>query len=111
MSVTALRPNTIIKDEAIPSLLRLARRPTFVTINVPDFWRVVRPDRRFCIVAVDVPSERIRTVPGLVRALLRRPEFATKALRMGKVVRVSTRVVEYYGFDGQVHSLLWTGVA
>jgi hypothetical protein len=108
-SVTALRPGSVIKDQAIPDLLRRQRQPTFVTVNVSDFWRVAKPDRRYCVVAVDLPGSRAAEAPDLVRRLLRRPEFATKALRMGKVVRVSTRVVEYYSADGQVHSLLWIG--
>jgi hypothetical protein len=109
LPITALRPNTVIKDEAIPALLRLARQPTFVTINVQDFWRVTEPHQRYCIVAVEVPSVRINEVPNLVRSLLRLPEFATKASRMGKVVRVSTRAIEYYGADTRVLSLLRTG--
>lgn len=109
LSIGALRPNTVIKDEVIPSLLLLVRQPTFVTINVSDFWRIIEPHRRFCIVAVDVRSEQIREVPGIIRALLRRPEFTTRAARMGKVVRVSTRAIEYYGMDGHIHTLLWTG--
>ena len=31
-----LRPGTIIKDEAIPTLLRRVLRPTFVTTNAVD---------------------------------------------------------------------------
>ncbi len=31
--INELRPNSVIKDDAIPHLLRLARQPTFVTIN------------------------------------------------------------------------------
>lgn len=106
MPVTALRPNTVIKDEAIPSLLRRVRQPTFVTINVQDFWHVVETHQSYCVVAVEVPSVRIGEVPDLVRSLLRIPDFSTKAARMGKVVRVSTRAVEYYESDGRVHSLL-----
>lgn len=33
VSVTTLRPRTVIKDEAIPALLLKATQPTFVTIN------------------------------------------------------------------------------
>jgi hypothetical protein len=40
-SLTTLRPNTLIKDKAIPTVLRRARQPTFVTTNVADFWRRV----------------------------------------------------------------------
>lgn len=31
--IKALRPGTVIKDEAIPGVLRRVRQPTFVTIN------------------------------------------------------------------------------
>ena len=43
--ITELRPSTVIKDDAIPSILRLERDATFVTINESDFWEVV--DIRF----------------------------------------------------------------
>ncbi len=35
--IKQLRPGTVIKDEAIPALLRRAKQPTFVTINHTDF--------------------------------------------------------------------------
>jgi hypothetical protein len=38
VSITALRPSTIVKDEAIPPILRRVKQPTFVTTNVLDFW-------------------------------------------------------------------------
>ncbi len=34
-----LRPNTVIKDDAIPERLRQLNQATFVTINESDFWR------------------------------------------------------------------------
>ena len=34
-----LRPNTVVKDDAIPRLLQQEDQPTFVTINERDFWR------------------------------------------------------------------------
>jgi hypothetical protein len=37
--ITDLRPGTVIKDEAIPGLLRGNRGSVFVTINEQDFWR------------------------------------------------------------------------
>lgn len=43
--ITELRPNTVIKDEAIPLLLRQQRQPTFVTINERDFWQRVTIDQ------------------------------------------------------------------
>ena len=36
--ITQLRPYTVMLDEAIPMLLRTVSRPTFVTINIADFW-------------------------------------------------------------------------
>ncbi|HJW84060.1 MAG TPA: hypothetical protein VJ754_07130, partial [Anaerolineae bacterium] len=38
ISITVLRPGSVIKDEAIPALLRQASQATFVSINVADFW-------------------------------------------------------------------------
>ena len=46
IDITQLRPGTVIRDEAIPMLLRTAHRPTFVTINVADFWPRVAPEAR-----------------------------------------------------------------
>jgi hypothetical protein len=43
--ITDLRPHTIVKDEAIPALLRQQSQPTFVTINERDFWWRVVPDQ------------------------------------------------------------------
>src|SRR3712207_7436336 len=45
-----LRPGTVIKDDAIPALLRQQSQPTFVTINERDFWRQVALDSHFCVV-------------------------------------------------------------
>jgi predicted GTPase len=36
--IKQLRPGTVIKDEAIPALLRRAKQPTFVTINHTDLY-------------------------------------------------------------------------
>jgi hypothetical protein len=107
ISVTALRPGTVIKDEAIPALLCGVRQPTFVTINVADFWKRAPTHARYCIVTVDVPTERIWAVPALLRRLLRLPEFATRVSRMGKIIRVTPTLVEYYGSDGRVRSVRW----
>lgn len=62
-----LRPNTIIKDEAIPSLLQRVNEPTFVTINVSDFWIQTTPSSHFCIIAFEIPKERSLEIPRLLR--------------------------------------------
>lgn len=97
--VTDLRPQTIIKDDAVPDLLRRENQPTFVTINEKDFWKKVPIDSQFCVVCFTLPYTRTEEIPGALRSLLRHPEFKTKAARMGKVIRVSEEGTTYYSFD------------
>ena len=79
---------------------------TFVTTNVTDFWRRGRADARYGIVCLSLPNERLREVPNLLRRLFRLPELKTKAARIGKVVRVSRRQVQYYTVsDNRLRSL------
>jgi hypothetical protein len=89
ISVTVLRPNTIIKDEAMPTLLCSAQRPAFVTTNVDDFWQRVPAHTRYGIVCLVLPDERLQETSFLLRQLFSLPDFKTRARRMGKVVRVS----------------------
>ncbi len=107
VSITTLRPGTIIKDEAIPALLLQVTQPTFVTINVNDFWRRARPHSGYCIVAASIPKERVAEIPALLQALFRQPDLRTKTARMGKVIRLSPERIEYYGLDWEIHTLLW----
>jgi hypothetical protein len=94
--IMELDPGAVIKDETIPTYLHQLKRATFVTTNVTDFWPRLRADARYAIVCLSLPNERLREVPNLLRRLFRMPEFRTKAARMGKVVRVSRRRVQYY---------------
>lgn len=103
MFITSLRPDTIIKDEAIPSLLRQQRSATFLTINEADFWRKVSVDHRFCVVCFPLPDSQAGEIPNLLRAVFRHHLFHTKARRMGKVLRVTRSTVSYYTYrDRQV---------
>jgi hypothetical protein len=97
--VTALRPASIIKDDAIPDLLRSVGEPTFVTMNWADFWHRTAAHRGFCLVGFTLPSKRAEEIPALLRRLFRLPTFRTKAAQMGKVARVGEEQVAYY----QVH--------
>ncbi|MCR4405227.1 MAG: hypothetical protein NUW06_08165 [Candidatus Acetothermia bacterium] len=100
----------VIKDEAIPRLLHKAKGATFITTDVPDFWRRVPAHPRYCIICVDMPHERLCEVPQLLRPLFRLAELRTKALRMGKVVRVSRGQIQYYAVgDERVRTLAWPG--
>jgi hypothetical protein len=100
-SITTLRPNTLIKDEAIPALLRSVRQPTFVTTNVTDFWRRIPAYAYYSVVCVAIPNERLHELSPLLQRLLRLPEFNTKARRMGKVIRVSPSQLQYYEQPGE----------
>ena len=107
--VKKLRPRMVIKDEAIPTLLRRLRQPTFVTINCTDFWRRVPADKAYCIVCLVLPVEHADKVSGWLRQLFRLPEFKTKGARMGKVVLASPQQLRYYRTHEQhIHILRWS---
>jgi len=97
--ITDLRPYTVIKDDVIPLLLRQQSQPTFVTINVADFWRKIALDERFCVVCFTLPDSRVREIAPLLRVVLHRSEFNTKAKRMGTVVRVTDTGISYYSIQ------------
>jgi hypothetical protein len=106
--ITQLRPNTVILDEAIPMLRRAISRPTFVTINVADFWRGLTPDPRFWIMCCAVPHTRAQEVPELLRRVLALEPFRTRSRRLGKIVRVSRQHVQYYTTDTRtIHLVAW----
>jgi len=106
--VKQLRPGTVIKDEAIPSLLRRLKRPTFVTINYTDFWRRVPADSSYCFVCLELTTEQADEIPSWLRKLFKLPEFKTKAARIGKVVLASQRRLQYYRIhEKRVHILRW----
>lgn len=94
--VTELRPGTIIKDEAIPALLRHAVEPTLVTINESDFWRVTPASSAYCLVCLTLTEIRAAEISAPLRRLLGHSEFRTKAKRMGKVVRLTANGATYY---------------
>jgi hypothetical protein len=94
--ITDLRPNPVIKDDAIPVLLRQQNQPTFVTINEKDFWQKVIIDNRYCVICFALPDSRAIEIPTSLRSVFRYPEFRTKAKRMGKVIRVTAEAIYYY---------------
>jgi hypothetical protein len=109
--IKALRPGTVIKDEAIPGVLRRVRQPTFVTINHGDFWRRVVTERAFCLLCLKLTADQADEVPHWLRRLFRLPEFRTKNQRMGKVALVSSRSIQYYSVeDNLIHLLGWSAV-
>ncbi len=106
--VKKLRPGMVIKDDVIPALLRQLKQPTFVTIDYLDFWRRVPADSAYCIVCLELPTEQVEKIPARLRQLFRLPEFKTKRARMGKVVLVRERRLQYYSpHEKLVHILRW----
>ena len=108
--ITDLRPNTVVKDDAIPRLLREEKKPTFVTINVSDFlacpelveWGKIAADDHFCVACFALPDSQAREISSRLRALLGHPLFAAKNQRMGKIIRVAGDQVSYYSVRGRV---------
>lgn len=94
-----LRPNSVIKDDAIPKLLQKENEPTFVTINETDFWRKIAINSQFCAVCFVLPDSKAREIPARLRELFDRPLFDTKKKRMGKVIRVTENEVSYYSVE------------
>jgi hypothetical protein len=106
--IKQLRPGTVVKDEAIPALLRRAKQPTFVTINHRDFWRRLPAESSFCLMCFKLTADQAGEIPDLLRRLLRLSEFRTKRARMGKATLVSRRVIQYYStHDKLIHILGW----
>jgi hypothetical protein len=106
-----LRPGEVIKDDRVPGLLRQLRQPTFVTIDM-GFWNRGLRDARYCILCFPLRNEKQYELPGLLRRLLRLPEFRTKAARMGKVAQVSPTHVEYWQLgDERLQRLIWPETA
>jgi hypothetical protein len=97
--IVDLRPNTVIKDDAIPKLLQQENQPTFVTINESDFWYKVAINNQFCMVCFALPDSRVKEIPARLRKLFDHPTFDTKNKRMGKMIRVAEKEVSYYSVD------------
>lgn len=107
LAITDLRPETLIKDDGIPMLLRQVAQPTFVTINVDDFWLKFKADHHCCIVTLALTQAQANEMPDLLRRVLRLPEFRTKSARMGKVIHVMPTYIEFYTADHQIHRVVW----
>lgn len=97
--ITDLRPNTVIKDDAIPKLLQQENQPTFVTINEQDFWRKTAISGQFCMACFALSDSRAREIPQRLRDLFDHPLLDSKQKRMGKMIRVAEKEISYYSAD------------
>ncbi len=71
-------------DADILTTLLTLKQPTFFSHD-QDFWDQSRQHSRYCLVWLDTEETE---QAHFIRALLRHPEFNTRAKRLGKVVRV-----------------------
>lgn len=105
--LTELRAESKIPDEAAPALLRTVKQPTFVTINVKHFWRVVRADARYAIVTIDLPISEVDEISTYLRRLMKTKPFDTKPGRMGIVILVRPTRIEFYRVDRKIETMNW----
>lgn len=106
--ITELRPQTVIKDDNIAALLISQNQPTFVTINTIDFWKKIQAHKSYCIICFAIEDTRALEIPDILRTVLIFDEFKTKALRMGKVVRVSDHEIRFYTVeDKAIKRIAW----
>lgn len=96
INILHLRPQTQVLDDAVSTLLRTVKQPTFVTINYTDFWRVLPASDAYCIVSFKLPAARMYEVPDLLREVLSLPPYRAKRDRMGCVISWRNGVVEDY---------------
>ncbi len=90
-----LVPEEALKDDRILQLLRQRKQPTFITLD-DDFFYKRLCDRWYCLIYCVVPRQQQHRIPALLRRLFRLPEFSTKAVRMGKVIRVREKDIEFW---------------
>ena len=102
-----LRPGEHVLDERVPEILLRMKRPTFVTID-KDFDDPSLCNPNYCIIYFALQDKEQPLIPSLLRALFRRPEFRTRANRMGKLARISTTSIEYWQFpERQPRLIVW----
>lgn len=98
--INDLRPDTVVKDDGIATLLRAQNQPTFITINESDFWLKIDAHPRYCIICFVLSNARAREIPLNLRNLFRHPQLRTKAQRMGKVLRIRRdQQIHYYSIE------------
>jgi hypothetical protein len=93
--VRFLRPGEIVLDERIPEILLTLKQPTFITID-QGFWSRRWCHPGYCIVYFALRNDQQELIPQLLRELLHKPDFRSRASRMGRVARVSSASIEYW---------------
>ncbi len=90
-----LRSEKGLLDEQIISLLHRLKRRTFITID-GWFYKSGLRHPRYCLIYFNLPMRRQNEIPTLLRRLFQIPGFRTIAERMGKVIKVTSRGINYW---------------
>jgi len=107
-SIREVRPYEVVKDDRVPVLLRELNSPTFITMDEAGFWHRHLCSPVYCIFYFALSEHQQDLIPFLLRKLFRLSEFKTKAVRMGKVARISLANIKYYqAGDNKLHVLAW----
>ena len=102
-----LRPDEIVLDDRVPQILLTLKQPTFVTID-QGFWNRRWCHPKYCIPYFALRDDQQELLPGLLRALLRQPEFRSRSSRMGRVARVSSASIESWSFQAsRMEPIAW----
>ena len=96
VSIREQRPHGKILDPEIPVYLLQLRQPTLVTINYRHFFGTQFLHQDYCIVCLKLEQRQAPRVSELLRSLLHRPAYRTKALRMGKVISWTENAVTHF---------------
>ncbi len=96
LTINELRPGTLIDDDEIAALLRQQKDAVFVTLNYTDFWQIIEPHSRYCIVCFKLTIDRKLEIPERLRELFQAEELNTKRKRAGKVISVTDQQISLY---------------
>lgn len=96
IKILDLRPATQVSDDAVTTLLRTARDPTFITINYDDFWHVYPASPHYCLLCLKLKQSAALQAPQLARAVLSLPQYCTKRNRRGCVISWRNGAVDDY---------------
>jgi hypothetical protein len=87
--VNDLRLGSVVKDDVIAQLLTKSKnKPTFITINVKDFWKKISVNQNFSVVCFHVSDRKTQKIPILLKSLFRIPDFKTKTKRAVHIFRI-----------------------
>ncbi len=92
-----LRPGERVPDQRVPEILQTLKQPTFITID-QGFWERTLCHPGYCLLYFGLRDDQQEQLPDLLRSLLRRPEFRTRASRMGKVARITPTFIAWWQF-------------